>query len=109
MAALQPVALISTPYTAAVTASSQQFDLPNQQRDSGNNYQQYVVTNLGTVVVYLAVVSNSVSTVAATGTARGYPLLPGTQQTLTIGAARKVALITASGTADVSLQLASGI
>lgn len=104
----KPVALISTPKTFTATTTSAANDLPSQLRDSGSIYEQFVVTNLGTVVVYMALGSASTLSVTASGADRGYPLLPGTSQSLTIGAARKVALITVSGTADVSFQLAGG-
>lgn len=65
--------------------------------------QFIVVTNLGGETAFIVLGDNTV--VATTGT--GFPVLPGTQVHITLGAATSVAAITSTGT--VLLRISGGV
>ncbi|MBS7811216.1 hypothetical protein [Roseococcus pinisoli] len=106
----QPAALIGAPKTFAASSSSGATwnTLPPARQSDASIYEQLIVTNLGNVDVFLAFGSSGTGTVTATGADRGYPLLARTSQTFTAGGASRVAIVTASGDADVNFQRASG-
>ena len=107
----KPVALISTPltYTATTTSGTTSCLLPAAIRTTGNVYEQVICTNLGTVDVSVLFSSLPANTVLASTSARGYVLMARTKETITVPVALYAYLITASGTADVQFQRATGL
>lgn len=108
----QPVQLIGDPltYTATSATGTTSCLLPAAIRPiSAAVYEQVVITNLGNVDVFAKFTSDPAATVISGTVDRGYPLLARTSQSLTIPVALYAYLVTASGTADVTFQRASGV